>query len=92
MNGLVFVAALGHLYTPNAERPDDYRCFILDREFENETFMTASNIVPDRSELVHHVIVFLQPPDGLRTRDGFTNTMLDVYAPGSPPGASRALP
>lgn len=50
-------------YSPSADRPDDYRCFILDHDFENETFMTASNIVPDRSELVHHVIVFLiEPP------------------------------
>ena len=46
-------------YRPSTERPDDYRCFVLDSTFETETFLVASDVLPDRKELVHHVILFL---------------------------------
>lgn len=49
-------------YTPDATRPDDYRCFVLDHEFPTETFLRASNVVPDQRALVHHVIVYLVEP------------------------------
>ena len=49
-------------YTPDAERPDDYRCFVLDQRFEQESFMATANIVPDQQALVHHVILYLVPP------------------------------
>ncbi|MEQ8273588.1 MAG: hypothetical protein RMA76_07205 [Deltaproteobacteria bacterium] len=49
-------------YTPNMERPDDYRCFPLAYDFPEETFLRASNIVPDQTALVHHVIVYLVEP------------------------------
>ena len=50
---------LSEPYTPNPELPDDYRCFVLDHEFQEETFLRTSNVHPDRSALVHHVILFL---------------------------------
>ncbi len=49
-------------YTPNAERPDDYRCFVMDHEFPAETYLRTSNVLPDQRDLVHHVILYLVPP------------------------------
>ncbi len=50
-------------YTPNAELPDDYRCFLLDFEFEEDSYLTASTVVPDASALVHHVLVYALGPE-----------------------------
>lgn len=52
-------------YTPSPENPDDYRCFILDVDFPTDSFMTASNILPDAGALVHHVLVYAIEPDQL---------------------------
>ncbi len=49
-------------YVPDPERPDDYRCFVLDQTFEQETYMASANIVPDQQQLVHHVILYLVEP------------------------------
>ena len=49
-------------YVPSAERPDDYRCFVLDADFSEETFLTASNVLPDQQAIVHHVILYLVAP------------------------------
>jgi hypothetical protein len=46
-------------YTPRADRPDDYRCFLLSQTFDEETFLLTSAIEPDVKEQVHHVIVYL---------------------------------
>lgn len=49
-------------YVPNDDRPDDYHCFVMDQEFTEETYLRTSNVVPDQKNLVHHVILFLVPP------------------------------
>jgi hypothetical protein len=54
--------AIPEAYLPNAELTDDYRCFIMDYEFAEETYLRTSNVVPDQVEMVHHVILFLVPP------------------------------
>lgn len=48
-------------YTVSAERPDDYRCLPLPHEFSRDTFVREVSVVPDRTELVHHAIVFAVP-------------------------------
>lgn len=50
-------------YTPSATRPDDYRCFPLEHDFERETYVRRAQVVPDRQDLVHHVIVYLIAPE-----------------------------
>ncbi len=45
-------------YTPNQERPDDHRCFILDSEFPEDTYLIGSDINPGTDSIVHHVIVY----------------------------------
>ncbi len=45
-------------YTPSDEVADDYRCFILDMEFDQTMFLKASRVVPGADNLVHHVLVY----------------------------------
>jgi mono/diheme cytochrome c family protein len=45
-------------YTPADDVVDDYRCFILDMEFDKTMYMKASRVVPDADNLVHHVLVY----------------------------------
>jgi hypothetical protein len=49
-------------YTADGAYSDDYRCFPITHEFEEDTFLTYSQVYPDQLEIVHHVIVYLVPP------------------------------
>jgi mono/diheme cytochrome c family protein len=49
-------------YSPDPGRPDDYRCFPMAMEFNEETFLRTTNVVPDQVALVHHVILYLVAP------------------------------
>lgn len=49
-------------YTPDDTRPDDYRCFVLDLEFAEDAFVKGRRVVPDVTELVHHVLVYAAQP------------------------------
>jgi len=49
-------------YIPDAERPDDYRCFVLDLDFPETKYLVGSQVVPDVGALVHHVLVYAVPP------------------------------
>lgn len=50
-------------YVPDPARPDDYRCFPLDIEFDEDTFITGTEVVPGQRDIVHHVLVYLATPD-----------------------------
>jgi hypothetical protein len=43
---------------PGAGKIDDYRCFIIDPQNSQDTLITGLEIRPDKSQEVHHVIVF----------------------------------
>lgn len=45
-------------YTPDSTLDDDYRCFILDPELEQDRFVTGYNILPGHEPIVHHVLLF----------------------------------
>ena len=47
-------------YTPHATGGgiDDYHCFVLDPKLKQNAFVTAALIKPQRSGIVHHVILF----------------------------------
>ena len=58
-------------YLPDPTLADDYHCFIVDRDFPEETYVTASQVVPG-SGAVHHVLVYAIAPSQLgevATRD-----------------------
>jgi hypothetical protein len=52
-------------YTPNADRPDDYRCILLDHTFDSDAFITGYQVAPDQTALVHHVLLYVIPPESL---------------------------
>lgn len=52
-------------FTPDDGVADDYRCFVLDTEFDALSFLTASRVVPDATAIVHHVLVYAISPDQL---------------------------
>jgi len=56
-------------YSPKAPTTgtDDYRCFLLDPGLTEDAFVTGMDVVPDRAELVHHVILFRVPPQAVGT-------------------------
>lgn len=59
-------------YAPSTDYTDDYRCFVLDASFDETSFIRAVNVNVDKRAIVHHVIVYLIPPDdvpGIEQRD-----------------------
>jgi hypothetical protein len=51
-------------YAPSAvgNGSDDYRCFLLDPDVDEDAFVTGVDVVPGAPEMVHHVILFRVPP------------------------------
>ena len=50
-------------YLPNDTAPDDYRCFILDLEVNEDLYVVGSRVVPDQRNIVHHVLVYAIEPN-----------------------------
>ena len=76
-------------YTPNAARPDDYRCFVIDPKLPGERDLIGYDIVPGQRSLVHHVLLY-----GVRRAEA---ERLDAAEPGpgytcfGGPGSDGAL-
>jgi hypothetical protein len=66
-------------YTPqtNAQKSDDYRCFVIPWEEAETRFITGFRAVPGNAKVVHHVIAFLARPD-----DVAAFQQLDAREPG----------
>jgi hypothetical protein len=45
-------------YTPDASRPDDYRCFVIDPMTDRDRFVTGYEVRPGEPRTVHHVLLF----------------------------------
>lgn len=52
------VVKLAEPYQGSTEQRNDYRCFILDPELTEPTFLTGYTFDPDQVEVVHHAIVY----------------------------------
>ena len=53
-------------YTPSAPTgvgTDDYRCFLLDPDLDEDAYLTGTHVQPGNAEVVHHVILFRVPPE-----------------------------
>lgn len=70
-----------------AEGVIDYKHFVIDPGFTEDKWVVACEARPGERAVVHHILVFLQPP-GQRV-ELMNGALLAAYAPGSPP---RALP
>ena len=42
-------------------QPDEYRCFVFDPGFTEDTWIAGFEFVPDQTEIVHHAIGYLIP-------------------------------
>ena len=77
-----------------AEGTVDYQYFVVDPQFEEDTWVSAAQVVPGNRRVVHHSIVFIRPPDGSEFKGvGLVGT----YVPGQgtlvcPPGAAIHVP
>lgn len=50
-------------YTPSSGRPDDYRCFIVDPGFTQDTYLVGYEVLPGDAREVHHAIVYQPKSD-----------------------------
>lgn len=72
----------------------EYQYFVVDPHFEEDRWVSASQVIPGSRPTVHHCIVFVRPPDGSDVRGvGY----LTGYVPGQrsfrfPPGYARKVP
>jgi hypothetical protein len=64
-------------YLPDEGLTDDYRCFLVDPGLVTDRFMTAYEVLPGTSAIVHHIILFTINSDeaqveaeGLENADG----------------------
>ncbi len=77
-----------------AEGAVEYQYFVVDPKFTEDKWITAAQVIPGNSKVVHHCIVFVRPPDG---KDFRSAGWLTGYVPGQrtallPPGYARRVP
>jgi mono/diheme cytochrome c family protein len=60
-----FVADPGFDYTPDPPEGgiDDYHCFVIDPELEEDEFLHAFDSVPGNNSIVHHVLLYSATAD-----------------------------
>lgn len=82
-----------------AEGVMPYQYHVTELNNTEDMYVQSMEVLPGNRKVVHHIIVFLQPPAewAKANNDGFTVGFLDVYAPGSPagvnpPGVARLIP
>ena len=56
--------ALPEPYDGRESTPNDYRCFILDPGFTEDTWVKAHTFVPDQVQIAHHATMFRLPASG----------------------------
>ncbi len=57
------VLGLSEPYRGTGELLDDYRCFLLDPAFSEDTFITGFSLEPGEPRVVHHSLVYLASGD-----------------------------
>ena len=55
--------AIAEPYVASTFTPDDYRCFLLEHTFAEDTYLTATTVFPDAGDIVHHVLIYEVPAD-----------------------------
>jgi hypothetical protein len=62
--------ALAEPYVPSfGQETDDYRCFILDPQLQNEEHIVAVEYAPDRGDMVHHVLLYRASRSAAQAKD-----------------------
>ncbi len=73
---------IGMSSSPYVVPPDEtveYQYFVVDPELQEDTWVSAAEVIPGNRAVVHHAIVFIRPPGQVR-RDGLG--WLAAYVPG----------
>jgi hypothetical protein len=100
------VLGAAEAYTPDLDRPDDYRCLMLEHTFDADTYVTGSMVLPGDTETVHHVLVYQIEPgdlDEILERDaedpgvgyscyGGAGGSGGRWLPGCPAASPRSIP
>ncbi len=68
---------VGQPYRGSVADPDDYRCQIYDPELSAPTFVQGFGIEPDRTEVVHHALLFHARAESRQAAEA-----VDANAPG----------
>lgn len=50
------------VYTPPDEGGDDYRCFVVDWPYEDDVYVTAYDVQPGNTTVVHHLVAYIIEP------------------------------
>ena len=72
----------------------EYQYFVVNPGFKEDKWIKAAEVIPGNRAVVHHAIVFVRPPDGVRFQGiGW----LSAYVPGQravtlPPGRAKLIP
>lgn len=53
------VLTMSEPYTPSGELLDDYRCFLVDPEFNEDRLVTGMDFQPSNTEIAHHALFFI---------------------------------
>jgi len=77
-----------------AEGVVDYQYFVVDPGFEEDTWVSAAEVLPGNRSVLHHAIAFIRPPDGTYLQG---LGMLTAYVPGQrippvTPGLAKRVP
>ena len=64
-----------------------YQNFVIDPELKTDVWVRASQVCPGNPSVVHHLVVFVMPPD--QKDSGPKIDFLAAYAPGMPPRCCR---
>ncbi|MEQ1828546.1 MAG: redoxin domain-containing protein [Pirellula sp.] len=90
----LIVAMRNRPYSVPATGAVDYQYFVVDPHLTEDRWVSAAQIIPGDTTVVHHAIVFVRPPDGV----GFQGVgWLTAYVPGQrattfPSGFARKIP
>ena len=81
-------------FTVPAEGVVEYQYFVADTQLIEDKWVIGAEVIPGARTVVHHVIVFIRPPDGTKLRG---MGWLTAYVPGQrltllPPGMGRRIP
>jgi len=80
-----------------AEGTVAYKYFVTDPGFTEDKWVRVAECLPDNRAVVHHIIVFIRPPDGAKSADRRGFNFLVGYAPGTrpmvaPENAAKRIP
>lgn len=85
-------------FTVPADGVVDYQYFVVDPGFTEDKWVKVAECVPDNRRVVHHIIVFIRPPEGAGQAAGVRGmNFLAGFAPGTrpfvyPDGMAKKIP